>query len=223
MKLMIYTRSMNDEYYQMMTSLLPKGIPLHRVTGMNHWSDASKYLYEIIEHAYINEIDYAINIDEDCFVYDWDLVEYIIQEMIIEGYTHAGMPDGGCHVGRLRSYKVHNPFFNVFKVSACYEVLNDKMKWTLRGNDGKPDFNQMPYEFDVEHYAEPFDEFFTKLNDNGYPYFLYGDMHEDGISTILKCEFISFALHTWYSRDASHRDRIIERFEEAKQLSNGNK
>lgn len=42
MKLMIYTRSMNDEYYQIMTSLLPKDIPLHRITGIELLNDLRK-------------------------------------------------------------------------------------------------------------------------------------------------------------------------------------
>lgn len=222
MKIAVFTRSMNEEYYQLMTSLLPNDVECHRMTGYNHWSDANTYLEHIINFSCQNEIDYAINIDEDCFIHDWDLVEYIIQEMTIEGYTHAGMPDGGCHVGRLRSYKVHNPFFNVFKVGICKDILYGGAQWILKGNQKTPDFKQMPYEFDVEHYVEPFDEFFTKLHDNGYPYFLYSDMHEDGISTILKYESISFALHTWYSRDASHQERILQRFEEAKAFRNGN-
>ena len=46
MKLMIYTRSMNDEYYQMMTSLLPKGIPLHRDRIIERFEEAKKLKHE---------------------------------------------------------------------------------------------------------------------------------------------------------------------------------
>lgn len=223
MKIAVFTRSCNIEYYSKMVSLLPNDIDCYRHTGFNHWSDASKYLQGLINFSYHNQIDYAINLDEDCFITDWDLVKFIINEMQIEGYTHAGMPDGGCHIGRLRSYKVLNPFFNIFKVNACKHILDASLHWLSNDKENLPDFLQMPFEYDKEHYVEPFDELFIKLHDKGYPYFLYADMHEDGITTILKCESIPFALHTWYSRDASHRDRILQRFEEAKQLSNGNK
>lgn len=223
MKIAVFTRSQNIEYYSKMVSLLPNNVECHRMTGYDHWSDAKHYLEYIISFSNVMGIDYAINIDEDCFITDWSIVEYIINKMKIEGYTHAGMPDGGCHPGRLRSYKVQNPFFNIFNVSSCKEIFNGDGKWFLEDTIKAPDVTKMPYGIDEEDYKEPFDELFTTLYGNGYPLHLYASMHDDGITTILKYDGIPFALHTWYSRDISHRERILQRFKEAKQLINGNK
>ena len=223
MKIAVFTRSCNMEYYSKMVSLLPNDIECHRMTGFDHWTDAKHYLEHIISFSNVMGIDYAINIDEDCFITDWVIVKDVINEMKEIGNTHAGMPDGGCHIGRLRSYKVQNPFFNIFNVSSCKEIFNGDGKWFLEDIIKAPDLTKMPYKFDVETYQEPFDDFFIHLYENGYPLHLYADLHEDGTTTILQHEGIPFALHTWYSREASHRDRILQRFEEAKQLSNGNK
>jgi len=222
MKIAVFTRSCNMEYYSKMVSLLPNDVECHRMTGFDHWSDANTYLEHIIAFSNVMGIDYSINIDEDCFITDWDIVIEIIKVMIGNGKSHAGMPDGGCHVGRLRTYKVQNPFFNIFHPIICKRILDGNYLWFNQESDIAPDFTKMPFEYDKEDYAEPFDEFFKLLYKSGNPLHLYADLHEDGITTILKWNDKTFALHTWYSRDASHRDRILQRFEEAKQLSNGN-
>ena len=41
MKIAVFTRSCNMEYYSKMVSLLPNDVECHRMTGYNHWSDAS--------------------------------------------------------------------------------------------------------------------------------------------------------------------------------------
>lgn len=215
MKIAVYTRSMNEEYYQLMTSLLPKEILLHRVTGMNHWKEAKDYLHYVINHAVNNGIEYAINIDEDCFITDWDKITCIIATMEYT-YTHAGMPDGGFHPGRARDYRVQNPFFNVFNIKLIKFVMS-KTKLGFDSKLKKPNFDLMPYGHGGSM-KEPFDAFFIRLYKKGNPLHLYADLHEDLITTILKWSDKPFALHTWYSRDASHRDRILQRFEEAKQL-----
>ena len=219
MKIAVFTRSMNEEYYNLMVSLLPDDIECHRVTGFNHWSEAKDYLYNILDLSELKEIDFAVNIDEDCFITDWSKVIDIINHMKATNKSHAGMPDGGCHPGRTRSIKVQNPFFNVFNVKMCNEILYLTEK---KNNSLDFDFDKMPYDYSDTYMTEPFDRFFLKLYNNGIPLHLYADLHEDGITTILKWKDKPFVLHTWYSRDASHRERILQRFEEAKQLSNGN-
>ena len=214
MKIAVFTRSCNMEYYSKMVSLLPNDVECHRMTGFDHWSDANTYLEHIIAFSNVMGIDYAINIDEDCFITDWGLVLDMITNMK-DKYTHAGMPDGGCHPGRDRIISVQNPFFNVFNIELKNDVIVENKE---------PDFYKMKYPYNVnsQNLNEPFDDFFISLYENGNPLHLYADLHQDGITTILKWNDKPFALHTWYSRDASHRDRILQRFEEAKALSNGN-
>jgi len=60
------------------------------------------------------DVDFIINIDEDCFVYDNYEILNLLQYMIDNNYDYCGVPDGGVLFPRKGSPIVMNPFFNIF-------------------------------------------------------------------------------------------------------------
>lgn len=201
MRIAITTRSCNDMLYSRMESFLPPNIPRIRYMGMNHWSDALTYLEKILQLDY----DYVINIDEDCFVIDWTTIDRIIQFMAQDGYTHFGMPDHVIsHPLRNNSKYVHNPFFNIFDVKQCLEIINTK-----------PNVKDYPCEMD-----ECFNVLFQKLYFYGKPANMCTSIHADKITTVGTVN--PYLMHTWYSRtygnDPYHTKRIDNIYNEAKAL-----
>lgn len=195
MRIALTTRSCNVLLYSRMEQFIPANIPRIRYMGMNHWSDALTYLEKILTLDY----DYIINVDEDCFVTDWTKIDQLIQLMSKDGFTHYGMPD--CitsHPLRNNSKYVHNPFFNIFDVKKCFEIINTKTE-----------VKDHPCEMD-----ECFNGFFQKLFFYGKYLNMYASIHSDKITTTTP-----FLMHTWYSRtygnDPYHTKRIDERYNEA--------
>lgn len=198
MRIAITTRSCNDLLYTRMESFLPEHIPRIRYMNMNHWTDALTYLEKILQLDY----DYIINIDEDCFITDWTKVDQLIEFMSQDGYTHYGMPDAvNFHPLRNNSKYVHNPFFNIFDVKQCREIINTK-----------PDVKDHPCEMN-----ECFNGLFQKLYFYGKAANMHTAIHADKITTVTP-----FLMHTWYSRtygnDSYHTNRIDNIYNEAKAL-----
>jgi hypothetical protein len=223
-----YTRFNNQALFDKAQSLCP--FPIIKGEGFNHWTDAARYLEWLIMQG----DEYAMNIDQDCFITDEAVLADLIRDFKVGGYTHAGISDGGCLSGRNNiSWAVMNPFFNLFAAGRIRDKRNVTdfnptwenirefgfmPKWNQKasGKSRKPHF--IP---DYERSMwEPFNGFFNWLFEYGQPMWLHGDLHEDGVSTIIKYQGKPFALHTWYSReygkDTYHHDRIDDRFEEAK-------
>jgi len=69
------TRHNNDELYEMMNSILP--IEVEKIQGFDDWVGSVKYL------EYILDLDaqIVVNIDLDCFIFDWGVVEELIKDM----------------------------------------------------------------------------------------------------------------------------------------------
>jgi len=189
--------------------------------GFNHWTHAADYLEWVVSHG--DEV--AMNIDIDCFITDESVLNQLIKDFREGTYTHAGISDGGCLSGRNNiSWAVMNPFFNLFasdwiksSIPFNLERLEDVRDFGFRPsmNDRKPDF--IP-EYEKSMW-EPFNGFFNWLFEYGEPLWLHGDLHEDGISTIIKYKNRPFAIHTWYSREYTTNEeqnkRIDERFKES--------
>lgn len=214
MTLQVFTRSNNDELYDLMRSLIPADIECIKVTGYDHWTQAADYLYHIIDTG----IDIVMNVDIDCFIYNWDRVFEWANEF--GSFTHLGPRDGGQLPGRYHSWVHMNPFFNIFNAKAIRELKGDtsweeisKTTYKTQWEYSKPEDLQFPVNNDN---AEPFAGLFYWLYQNGYPCFIYGELHPDGISTILSRAMI----HTWYSREYNygHKDRILARYEEARKV-----
>lgn len=199
----IYTRSRSEDLYNKMSEFLPKD-KLVRVTGFNGYNESVEYLFHIINDC---KTDYIVNIDEDCFIYDFKEVEKIIIDLEKFGLTHAGMSDFGACPHRNFRPETHNPFFNVIKTSVAKQLVN-----TYNGNY----FELVERSEETLH--EPFDLFFLHLKDRGKHYNLGVDQFDE-ISTEL-IHNKEFCIHTWYSReyetDEFHNKRINEAYEYAR-------
>jgi hypothetical protein len=219
-----YTRYNNEALYTKAQSLCP--YPIIKGEGFNHWKDAATYLEWLIEQG----DECAMNIDQDCFITDVSVLEELIADFKSGGYTHAGISDGGCLSGRNNiSWAVMNPFFNLFASTAILPKGMDFTKhWKdIRDFGFRPDFNHFKPSFIPEYETsmhEPFNGFFNWLFEYGRPMWLHGDLHSDGISTVIKYNDKPFALHSWYSRQYDHdpnqKARIDKLYEEAIRCKN---
>ena len=199
----VYTRSINDELYNMMRSTIPAEVECVKMTGYNGWEDALRFIKDVIERC----PDYAVIVDEDMFFHDWDKVAGIVNHMIENSYTHAGIPDRGVIPHRTLRWETLNPFWNILD---CYTLRN---KGALNPID-KPSFITVP-EFEI------FADFYTHLYKIGKPLWLRAATRSDGITTHVMDHLGNFiALHSWYAREwpNGHKERIIGVFNDAKEM-----
>ena len=197
-KIKVYSRSREGDTWDKMKTFIPDEIECARVWGYDSWRGALYYLLDILN----SDNDYIVNVDIDCFIYDWSIVNQIVSQLDESTMVFAGMPDN-CENShhRFGNYNQTNPFFNLFKVKECRRIVNQMSMDELNSFE-----------------KEPFEKLFEKLFEYGR-LDLKGKTHSDGISTILANSMI----HTWYSRDAEHQPRIETRFQESLQLWKKNK
>jgi len=201
MNYIIVTRSRSDELYEMASSFWPADVPRRRLVGYNHYKDALSYLQDIQNEPY----DYVVNIDEDCFVYDWAGFEGLLAQM--PGHILAGMPDSLDYCShRNNSEFVFNPFFNVFYPSRIKSVLLASERFHSYAVTG--------FQVPGCNFHEPFNCFFDALKYEPAIKLKTATL-KDQITTDL-----GFALHTWYSREfeGEHRERILSVYEQANYL-----
>lgn len=214
------TRHNNDELYEMMNSLLP--IEVEKIQGFDDWVGAVKYLEHILE----SETKLVVNIDLDCFIFDWSVVEELIKDMndCNLGYTHCGASDASMKGRANSSWVVMNPFFNVFDIGSIPTInFEEAYHEGYRSEWSKSRCSYLPEPIEMVAYEQPFTEPFNGLFNTlflyGNPLFLKTREHEDGISTVLMYKDKEFALHSWYSRefnfDEFHRERILKLYQEA--------
>ena len=208
----VYTRSMNKVLHDKMKSLIP--IECVRVVEMDNHEDCSNYLHYLFQL----EDEWVINVDEDCFIFDWDEVLSILEYMKKHSIVYAGMPDGGVCSTRKRSFTAVNPFFTIFNVKEI------KKKYaSVQEIDSTP----MPLNIPIPSYITgeydhfkvgPFSGVFNWLYFNFTCLPIMATNHLDGVSTEL---YFSkpFCLHSWYSREYNkneeHTRRIDALFNEA--------
>lgn len=208
-RIVIATRSVHEDLYEKASAFWPAHIERKRITGMDDWRDALTYLHELLRI----DADFVVNCDEDCFIYDWGVVEELIADMAASGICYAGMGDtvDNCH-HRNNSADVHNPFFNVFAPKKVRDMLLGTPWYAnavLLGSN-PPGCS----------YHEIFNNFFVALLPHPGVQLLGAD-HRDGISTELSYGRKDFALHSWWSRewrnDGPHYYRIMALYKEAVQ------
>ena len=166
-----------------------------------------------------------MNIDLDCFIFDWSAVEDIAAYMVEHGYTHCGFPDSGAMRGRNNaSWVVCNPFFNIFRSAEL--LKNGVPNWAIVRHEGyrsewhldMPHFVVNP----LPHMQEPFNGVFNWMHRTGKTLFLEPKQHADGTSTVLTWKGKEFGFHAWYSRefnhDPMHRQRTLSLYSEACRL-----
>lgn len=200
MNTIITTRMCNPELYAKSSAFWPKDIPRLPIQGLNGWREAADYLWQIIQL----DADLVVNCDEDCFIFNWGVVEELMQHMRTLGIAYAGMPDipSNCP-HRRNSYRVHNPFFTIYDPRA------------IRAAIPKQPSTDVHLEGTSIH--EPFNGLYNMMYNRLLHYNLSGRTHHDGISTALCWEGRPFALHSWYAREygTSHRLRINNLYAEA--------
>lgn len=203
----VYTRSINFELYEKMKEFIPADVTLARWTGYNDYRDALRFIQDVIADC----PDFAVILDEDCFIHDFSKITGIINHMIEKEFTHAGIPDRGAVAHRTIRWTTLNPFFNILDCKALrFLGALDKID--------KPGYiDAVAPEFEI------FDDFYMHLYKVGTPLFLKGATRSDGITThVMDHEGNFFALHSWYSREFNnpgpHRDRILKVYQDAKDL-----
>ncbi len=207
MKVIIATRSRNAELYAKASAFWPAEIQRERITGMDTYQDALNYLHRILQL----DADLVVNIDEDCFVFDWSVVDEMLKGVWNDHFSVAGMPDTkeNCH-HRSNSDRVLNPFFNVFHRRQCVHALENTSWYANAVVIGSNPSGCYP--------PEPFNNFFVALRYGMAVCDLNGKDHADGTSTELSYDDHPFALHSWYSREyeGAHRTRINALHDEAR-------
>ncbi len=209
------TRSMNDELYEMMLSLCPQEWNFIKVKG----ASATGYLEYIFETDFGTK--WVLNLDEDCFLIDSDLINSLISFMENHDYDYCGIQDGGSIPVRIHNPLVSNPFFNLFnseKINRLeknyYDRPND-MKELVRLYSSFVRFTGSKYEYDM---YEPFyNHFFWLLERGMRPLFLEAkEFRKERYFVIAPIARIvpyfncptmlcshdggELAIHTWHSR-----------------------
>lgn len=215
MTIEVKTRSHNDLLYDRMASFIPGSVSGYAYTGYNTWRDASNFLHEAIDSS----ADMILVLDEDAFIIDWEKIVALCSYMKVNGYTHAGVPDGGVLAHRIHSFLTMNPFFVIFNCGALNPVkalysreIIDQYQFSQKMQHLKPAWVNDQYENDT---FEPFSGLFYWMAEIGRPLFLPASTMSDGISTqVFGPDNSTLCLHAWYSRlydqDSKEKNRIDE-------------
>lgn len=213
----IYTRSINPVLYHRAMFLCDLPYEKKRLLG----TTAAGYLMQLLKA----DAEWVINIDEDAFLFDRDVLEELIDYCISNGYDNCGMPDGGVVHLRKMNPLVTNPYFNIFHVRSIKEKLAKTTSLDISLDDVDvnklfPDLSwfKEPYNFKSLD-AEPYYPLLLWMSQNVKTLYLNATNHPDGESTVLEDhKGRPFLIHTWYSRfygrDEKHTQRINKAFDE---------
>ena len=225
MSITIFTRSHNDLLYNRAAEFWPDEIDRHKCTDFNYPFGAVDFLHHVIQYC----PDIAVICDEDCYIYNWPLLESLIEGM---EKPVLAVPDGGItpHRGTYDWFQL-NPFFMVIdcgRIRASIQVQNltsrfrypdsvNKWGYTSGIEKYRPDWISAAFGWYAMDSSEPFYGLSCWLVGQGLVKFLKPANHPDGISTD-----IGFALHSWYARDYDNQaERIDSIYHEAKGLVRG--
>ena len=198
----LFSRVNNPYLFAKMQDLLPVRVePLETFHG---YEEAAYYLQHVLSQCRAGET--IVNIDQDCFIFDWGVFIALCKHMTALGYNYAGVLDNVDIPGRDNiSPVVMNPFFNVFRFNgdplAGVELDLTRVEPTMNMkcilNLPDPPANEPRN----EPFSEPFNAVFNYIFEQGYtPYYLDAYTDNNG-ATYLTFKGIPFAVHTWYSRD----------------------
>jgi len=173
-------------------------------------SQSGTYLEEAV---YKCDTKYAINVDEDAFVFNVDAMLDLVSYMDKHDFGFCGVPDGGVIHHREHNPIAPNPFFNIFncdllknfppivvpkedddKLKGIFDpqlIVHEPTTLFKDGVDWKYDNFQWQY----------YHLFFNWLLRGIKPLYLDIDIGDDGISTIVKNhKGVPFLEHTWFAR-----------------------
>lgn len=227
------TRSMNDELYEMMLSLCPSDWKFIKVLN----STAEGYLDYIFSTKF--ETKWVLNLDEDCFLTNFNKIYELIKFMEENDYDYSGVQDGGSIPVRIHNPLVVNPFFNLFNTQSIFPLEKDYFDKKYNLNDLKNKyelyirFTHSKYKYDF--YEQFYSRFFWLLENGLKPYYMECNPYDkerylvytplfriipyyNSPSMILDHKSTEIALHTWHSRYINHtniRKRIFNCYEYA--------
>lgn len=211
-RVLVTTRSMDDELYALAAALFPDH-PARRLVGRS----AEGYLEEVLG---IDDADWVVNLDDDAFVTDKAALMSLVSFMQDEGFDYCGVSDGGVIPHRNNSPLVVNPFFNIFHVAKIRLRLHEQPTEPMPLDVLDTSVLERLATSDRLAYVEPFDPLLTWLSQTFRPLYLPARAHEDGITTVVSTPGgEDFVLHTWYTRmfrtDLTQRRRIQARILQA--------
>ena len=196
-RIKIFTRSFDLRLYRLAKGLFEgledaagNPIPCVRLTDQS----ADGYFYTMLRDR---ECDIAINIDEDAFIVDPQVMLRLVDTLREGGYANIGCSDGDAATTG-RDPVVTNPFFNVFDLT----LIRTK-------------FDRSLMQRKLED-AEPYYPFFHWMAATFPTLYLPARRHADGTTTVaLDPEGNPVCLHTWFSRFYSMPSWIVRRIEPA--------
>jgi hypothetical protein len=226
-RIVVVTRSMNDTLYVRSQAMLTLPYARRKITGMNHWRHAANYLHVLFEF----DVDWVINLDEDCFVFDESKLAGLLAYMQREDFDFCGIPDGGACIHRFHNPLVTNPFFNIFNVRKIRPKLHASNMLAMARLKHTPDLEvHAPRHLLKDGHKWAFDNFecfygffFWLLSSGFKPLYLPSIELDDGLTTELRDhENVPFAYHTWFARsygvDDDHTQRINDVYKKAATL-----
>jgi len=213
---LIVTRSMHEELYNLSSALIDLPFKKVRICGAH----AQWYLYGLFEH----DAEWVINIDEDAFVWDPGKILRLLDFMRDNDLACCGCPDGGVVWHRFHNPVIPNPFFNVFHLK--------KMKAAYRG---VPDIERVGFDDSLKRFTAPFvqgtlgKEYSYDMFEPYYSFFLWilkqgfrilylraDSWSEDLLSTVpMDHRDEPFLIHTWFAREwgtPATRQRILKAY-----------
>ncbi len=189
-RIKIFTRSFDLRLYRYARGLFETlGYPCVRLTDQS----ADGYFRTILRDT---ECDIAINIDEDAFLTDPEVLSDLVRKVIEDGYANAGYPDATV-ISPARSSIVTNPFFNILNLNL------------IRTRYDRMSIREQNFED-----AEPYYPFFIWLASEFKTLYLPCRVHGDGITTVA-CDTDGrpFCFHSWYARFYSMPSWMVRRIQ----------
>jgi hypothetical protein len=204
MKIQIFTRSCNPDLYEKAKSFWPSEIKAIQYTDFNYTEGAMDFLWKVVFEAE----KYAIVIDEDFFIYDFDKIKCLLFDLILANKICCGIPEKGFIDHRNFTEKALNPFFLILDCERIrFEFINKKIKLDISFDLVKEEIKWFGTLSVINPHPEPFHGFFMWLESIKSPLTFPVKTMEDGIATDT-----GFGIHTWYSRDytidPAQKDRI---------------
>jgi hypothetical protein len=192
-KMKVFTRHLpqNQQLFEWCRSLTE---PFEHIGLMG--TTAQSYLEFLLG---IKDRDWAINLDEDAFLFSVDRLIELQEYMEEQNFVYCGVRDGGETPMRFHNPSVTNPFFNIFNLGQIRKVPPDG---TLRPDcciELEPARFPQPYSFDM---FEPFYPHFLWLRKNFKCLFLNTKVHTDNTSTVVYDHLERpLLIHTWFARE----------------------
>lgn len=205
-----YTTSMGTDVQKVSRDCIRKFYPNNKHIFINgsYENLYPRTWYNWLELAKIDEPDYAIHLDEDCFVVDPNVINEMIAKMQRENIDIMGCRDGGNIMRRQNPYAI-NPFFMIIskKVYQLFEFFNKEKLFSeslIYEGETLPYF-EYDYKIDYTNNFEPYYDFFWYARSNKFK-FEFLDYFEE---PELNCSFLyNHIIHAWYLRTRNYEQKF---------------